>query len=98
MTVEPNRGASSKVSATPAAAGVSQATPSQAGPGRARPASTVSGSEVASTPAVRSISRRTAECGVTVTSSWQGSASPPNEAATPATGASGAMTRNSVSP
>ena len=34
---------------------------------------------------------------MTVTSSWQGSASPPNEAATPATGASGATIRNKVS-
>ena len=35
---------------------------------------------------------------MTVTSSWQGSASPPNEAATPATGASGATIRNKVMP
>jgi hypothetical protein len=35
---------------------------------------------------------------VTVTSSWDGSASPPNEAATPATGASGATIRNRLRP
>src|SRR6476659_3313835 len=83
VTVDPNTGDRSRVRATPAAAGVSHATPSHPGPGRARPASTVSGNDVASTPAVRSSSRRTAEYGVTVTSSWQGSASPPKEAATP---------------
>src|SRR5680860_908589 len=96
--LDPRSGDRARVVVTPAAAGASHATASQDGPGSARPTMIATGADVASTPAVRSSSSRTAGCGVTVTSSCEGSASPPKEAATPATGANGATKRKMATP
>src|SRR4051794_25364531 len=56
------------------------------------------GTELASTPQVRTRRRRSEEYGELTTSSDVGSASPPKETETPANGASGATRRKAVNP